>query len=84
MDEPLTVEVFPIETGRWIAVVEASAGPFSTEATAPGEVHAEVRRCIREVLGEDLPFMLADDLGRPWSVEGSAQQFSRLVSSPGR
>lgn len=84
MDETLSVEVFPIEPGRWIAVVEASAGPFSTEVAAPAQVHAEVRRCIRAVLGEDLPFMLADDLGRPWSADGAPRQLARLVDSPAR
>jgi hypothetical protein len=83
MDETLTVEVFPIAQARWIAVVDAPAGPFSTEVAAPTEVLAEVRRCIREVLGCDVPFMLADDLGRTWNVEDAREQLARLVSSSG-
>ncbi len=78
MDEPLSVEVFPSEPDRWIAVIEAPAGPFSAQTDSPAEVHAEVRRYITEVLGRDLSFMLVDDLGAPWSPVSAVEQLARL------
>lgn len=61
----LKVEVFPIEPTRWIAVIDAPKGPFSTEATSPELVGAEVARAILEVLGSDLPHELVDESGHP-------------------
>ena len=61
----LTVEVFPIEPTRWIAVVDATKGPFSTEVASPQLVGAEVARAILEVRGDDLPHELVDESGRP-------------------
>lgn len=34
------VKVFPIAPDRWIAVIDAPEGPFSTEAVTPGQVAA--------------------------------------------
>jgi hypothetical protein len=34
------VKVFPIEPDRWIAVIDAPEGPFSTEAVTLGQVAA--------------------------------------------
>ena len=76
--EPLSVEVFLSEPDRWIAIIEAPAGPFSTQARSPIGIPAEVRRWITEVLGQDLPFMLLDDLGKPWSPAVAEQQLARL------
>ena len=75
----IEVEVFPIEPGRWIAVIEGPGGPFSTEAPSPERVEPEVRLAIAEVLGRtevDLTFV--DDEGARWSPETAAQQAERL------
>lgn len=78
----LSVEVFPIAHDRWIAVIEADAGPFSTETAEPEQVRDEVRRSIHHVLGRDLPFALVDDQGRPWLPEVAAEQLARILAQP--
>ncbi|MCG2802175.1 MAG: hypothetical protein L6311_08780 [Cellulomonas sp.] len=74
----LLVEVFPIEATRWIAVIEAPAGPYSTEVTSPHLVAGEVARVIREVLGSDLDHELVDEAGRPWGERVALAQLGRL------
>lgn len=75
----LQVEVFPVAEDRWIAVIDAPRGAFSTEATRPAGVHAEVRDSIREVLGRDIDFQLLDELGALWTVEAAREQLRRMV-----
>jgi hypothetical protein len=73
------VEVFPIEPGRWIAVIEGPGGPFSTEAPSPEQVEPEVRLAIAEVLGRTkVGLSLLDDQGAPWSPEIATKQAERL------
>lgn len=74
----LQVEVFPIEATRWIAVIEAPDGPFSTEATSPDLIAGEVARVIREVLGSDLEHELLDEDGQPWGEGVALEQLGRL------
>jgi len=75
----IDVEVFPIEPGRWIAVIEGPGGPFSTEAPTPDRVEPEVRLAIAEVLGRtDVDLIILDDEGAPWSPETALQQAQRL------
>jgi len=70
-------EVFPVERDRWIAVIDDH--DFSTEASSPLEVFAEVRSAVREVLGwEDVTIELHDDEGRPWRPSDAPAQESRL------
>jgi hypothetical protein len=70
-----SVEVFPIEPRRWIAVMEASGVPFSTEAASPEEVEDAARAAITEVLRiHDPQLELLDELGRPWNSEIAASQ----------
>jgi hypothetical protein len=38
----IQVEVFPDEPYRWIAVIHAPKGPFSTETTTASDVEREV------------------------------------------
>ncbi len=65
--QELVVEVFAIASDRWIALIEAPAGAFSTEAERPESVRAEVESAIGEVLGADAPsFRLVDVGGRAW------------------
>jgi hypothetical protein len=47
----IEVEVFPVEPGRWIAVMNDPRGPFSTEAPTPDEVERKTREAVDEVLG---------------------------------
>lgn len=75
----LTVEVFPVEPYRWIAVIEAPQGSFSTETQVASAVGAEVRASIQAVLGLVEPaFELVDDLGEPWSPSAGPAQMERL------
>lgn len=79
----LQVEVFPIEPTRWIAVIDAPKGPFSTEARSPELVGPEVARVILEVLGSDLPHELVDETGHPWDADVARRQMGRLLSREG-
>jgi hypothetical protein len=73
------VEIFPIEPGRWIAVIETPRGPFATEAQTPGTVEGEARDAIASVLGwTHVELVLLDDLGDPWSPESADEQAARL------
>lgn len=74
----LQVEVFPIEPTRWIAVIDAPAGAFSTEATAPSLVADEVARTIADVLGAGTAHRLVDEDGREWSADIAEEQLRRL------
>lgn len=76
----LKVEVFPIEPTRWIAVVDAPEGPFSTEVTSPELVATEVASVILEVLGPDLTYDLVDESGRLWGTDVARQQLGRLFA----
>lgn len=77
----IEVEVFPIEPSRWIAVMEAPAGPFSTEASTPELVEDETRKAIVEVLGwSQVKIVYRDDLGDPWSPSRAAEQATRLLN----
>lgn len=63
----MRVEVFPIEPDRWIAVIDAPAGAFSTETKHPGDLRADAEKLAAAVLRRnDLAFDFVDDLGRPW------------------
>jgi hypothetical protein len=79
----LQVQVFPVEVTRWIAVIEAQAGPFSTEVRSASLVAAEVARVIRDVLGPDLEHVLVDEAGHPWSERVALQQVGRLAVQEG-
>jgi len=79
----LQVEVFPIEPTRWIAVIDAPKGPFSTEARSPELVAPEVARVILEVLGSDLPHELVDETGHPWDADAARHQLGRLGRKTG-
>ncbi|WP_346621523.1 hypothetical protein [Blastococcus montanus] len=77
----IEVEVFPIEPSRWIAVMEAPDGPFSTEASTPGLVEHETRKAIVEVLGwSQVEVVYRDDLGDQWSPSRAAEQAARLLN----
>ncbi len=75
----LRVEVFPVETRRWVAVIDAPEGAFSTECVRPEDAPAEVDAVISGLL-QLQPFEteLVDDLGRPWEPTGSEAQSQRL------
>lgn len=79
----LQVELFPIEPTRWIAVIDAPKGPFSTEAMSPELVGAEVAGAILEVLGSDRPHELVDESGHPWDAGVARRQMGRLLSREG-
>ena len=71
--------MFPVEPDRWIAVIGAPRGPFSTEVAAAAGVEADVRASIRAVLEvSDPEFVLVDDLGAPWSPRVATAQLQRL------
>lgn len=73
----MSAEVFPIEPGRWVAVIDDH--DLSTEASSPHEVADEVRSAVREVLGwQDVNVELHDDVGRPWSPADAPAQASRM------
>jgi hypothetical protein len=75
----LRVEVFPIDMARWIAVIDAPDGPFSTEAGHPSAVPDAVAASIREVLGSEAADAdLVDDLGDPWTTASADEQRRRL------
>lgn len=76
----LQVEVLPVEATRWIAVIEAPAGPFSTEVTSAALVAAEVAKMIRDVLGAEFEHVLVDEAGQPRSVDVSLEQLGRLTA----
>lgn len=68
----LRVEVFPVDLRRWVAVIDAPEGAFSTECVRPEDVPAEVKAVIRGVLKlQAFETELVDDLGGPWAPAGS-------------
>jgi len=74
------VEVFPIAPDRWIVVIEAPNGPFSTEAPSPLRVEAKAREEVVRVLGwTQFELALVDDLGDPWSPAAADAQAVRLI-----
>ena len=78
--ERVKAQVFPIEPGRWIAVIDTPRGPLSTEATSPARVEAEARDAIASVLGwPQIELVLLDDLGLPWSPASADDQAARLL-----
>jgi hypothetical protein len=79
MAAAVDVEVFPVAADRWIAVVRAPDGEFSTEASSPGDVPDAVDRAVVEVLGAPASVNLQDDLGQPWSVASAPEQLVRLI-----
>lgn len=75
----LRVEVFPVETRRWVAVIDAPEGAFSTECARPEDVPEEVDSVIRGVLEiGGFATELVDDLGRAWSPADGRAQSRRL------
>ena len=75
----IRVEVFPEESYRWIADIDAPNGPFSTETRTAAEVPRDVEASIKAVLGLAQPaFELVDDLGNPWSPLVAPAQLQRL------
>lgn len=72
----LRVEVFPLDSDRWIAVIES----FSTEAASPEEIPAEVASSIRAVLGWDAPFELVDENGGSWTPANAEEQLLRMAA----
>ncbi len=75
------VEVLPNERDRWVAVIDAPRGPFSTEAPTPEQVEHEVRESVASALGwAEVQLDFVDDLGDSWSPEQSAAQASRLLA----
>jgi hypothetical protein len=77
----IEVEVFPIEPARWIAVMDAPEGAFSTEASTPDLVEHETRKAIAEVLGwSEVEIVYLDDVGDPWSPGRAVEQATRLLS----
>jgi hypothetical protein len=79
VQETLAVEVFPVAHNRWIAVIDAPAGPFSTEARTSEAVIVEVEAAMREVLGEPVPAyrLIAPD-GRDWNDDIAREQTAGL------
>lgn len=73
----LQVEVFPLSSDRWVAVIES----FSTEAASPDSVSAEVAASIRTVLGWDAPFVLVDENGDVWSPAQAEEQLLRMAGA---
>jgi len=74
------VEVFPIESNRWVAVIDAPRGPFSTEAKTPSKIEEQVRESIATVLGwTEVHIDFVDDLGHRWSPDQSGVRASRLL-----
>lgn len=77
------VEVFPVAPERWIAVVEADLGPFSTETTRPEDVEAAVRDVIRDRMGAVEPVVeLRDSARSPWTLQIAAEQLRALGHEP--
>lgn len=75
----LTVEVFPVAKGRWIAVIDGPEGAFSTEAAEPGSVADEVQRAVGEVLGHSAPpVRLVDENGADWDLQVAQRQAQAL------
>lgn len=76
------VEVFPIAEDRWIGVIDAEGGAFSTECSEPGEMWRVAARDASGVLGlADLAVELVDDLGQPWTPEGAPAQLRRFAEA---
>lgn len=74
----LRVEVFPVEARRWVAVIDAPEGAFSTECARPEDVPEEVESVIRGVRKiRGFATELVDDLGRAWSPADGGDQSRR-------
>lgn len=66
----MRAEVCPIEPDRWIAVIDALAGAFSTETKHPGDLRADAEKSAAAVLRRnDVTFDAVDDLGWPWAED---------------
>jgi hypothetical protein len=75
----LHVEVFPIERQRWIAVINAESGSFSTEASCPEDIPGEVAKSVIEVLRMHEPKLeFKDELGGAWSPSVGEEQLRRM------
>ena len=82
MDDVLSVEVFPLAADRWVAVVAAPEGAFSTEVDRPEAVEHEVRSVVAQVLRVDTPrFALVDRDGQPRTLEIAQRQVQALNGS---
>jgi len=69
----LTVEVDHIDPDRWIVVIDARPGPFSTETDSARHVEAAARQAIAEVLRVvDVELSFVDFDGHPWSPPAEA------------
>jgi hypothetical protein len=79
----LSVEVFPVSNSRWVAVIDAPLGEFSTESPTPGGVPEEVASSIVRVLGRNQSWHLVDELGRPWSPDVAPVQLRRMLGTDG-
>ncbi|GAA5035135.1 hypothetical protein GCM10025738_20810 [Microbacterium fluvii] len=75
----LVVDVFPVARDRWIAVVGAPLGEFSTEAVTPDRIPDEVASAIFGVLGSSHSWLLVDELGLPWSPDSAPTQLLRML-----
>ena len=76
------VEVFPIAEDRWIGVIDAEGGAFSTECREPSEMGRVAARDASGVLGlADVVVELVDDLGQPWTPEVAPAQLLRFVEA---
>ena len=76
------VEVFPIAEDRWIGVIDAQGGAFSTECREPRDMARVAARDASGVLGlADVAVELVDDLGQPWTPEGAPEQLRRFVEA---
>jgi hypothetical protein len=80
----LTVEVFPVSADRWVAVIDAPRGAFSTECQAPEEVAGEVASSIDGVLGHGHSWRLVDDRGCLWSPDSASDQLLRMLGPDAR
>ena len=74
-----TVEVLPVESGRWIAVVMDS-GEFVIDFaySRPDQVRPGVYEELPDYANEPLRLQFVDDEGQGWSEESSDQQMRRL------
>lgn len=76
------VEVFPIAEDRWIGLIEAARGAFSTECREPRDMGRVAARDAAGVLGlADVTVELVDDLGQPWTPEMAPAQLQRFIEA---
>lgn len=74
----LDVEVFPAAPDRWIAVIEAPRGMFSTEARSAAQVAATVDSAVIQVLGQAQSVRLLSPDRVPWDLEVADKQLEAL------